>query len=174
MKKKISLALLLTAGLLVTTNVNAMTEKELQDKMTESYTVNGRTEKADSSIVTQIERYFNENEVSSEDCDYISNKIDEAVALIEKGSATEWRELTSKEKESLIGLVDDISEATSVKASLSKGGVLTIYNEDGTVFTKLSNLIKYTDNKEVGLFIVGAISLVGFLLITKKIVKANA
>lgn len=174
MSKKITLALLLAAGFIVTAPVNAMTESELKDKLTDTYTVNGRTDKLDSGVVTQVERYFEKNEVSSEDCDYISNKIDEAIALIEKGNATEWHQLSSKEKESLIALVDDISNKTSVKASLSKGGELTIYNEDGTVFTKLSNLIKYTDNSVVSILVVGAISLVGLLIITKKIVKANA
>lgn len=174
MKKKITLVLFLAAGLLLTTNVNAMTESELKDKLTDTYKVNGRTEKVDSAIETQIERYLNENEVSSEDCDYISSKIDEAIALIEKGSATEWRELSSKEMESLIAIVDDISSKTSVKAALSKGGVLTIYNEDGTVFTKLTNLIKYTDNSILGYLVIGTMSIVGLLLITRKIMKANA
>lgn len=174
MKKKKILILLLAISLLFCTKVNAMTEDELKEKLTDSYTVNGRTEKADSSLVAQIERYLNENEVSHEDCDYISNKIDEAIALIEKGSATQWHQLTSKEKEMLISLVDDISNATSVKSSLSKGGILTIYNEDGTIFTKLSNLIKYTDNNIIGIVIGGTISLIGLLLIIKKVVKANA
>lgn len=176
MKKKISLALLLAAGLVVSAPVHAMTESELKAKMTQEYTVNGRTEKVDNSVVTQIERYFDKYEVSSEDCDYIAGKIDEAVELIKKGKATEWRELTSSEKEALITIVNDISSKTSVKASLSKSGELTIYEEDGkTVFTKLSNLIKNTDGSMSIVLVAGAaISLVGLLLITKKVVKANA
>ncbi len=174
MKKKITLALLLVSGLLITTNVDAMTEDELKNKLTASYTVNGRTEKVDASVVAQIERYLNENEVSADDCDYISGKIDEAINLIEKGSATEWNQLTAKEMEALIAIVDDISSKTSVKAALNKGGVLTIYNEDGTVFTKLTNLIKYTDSSMIGYIAIGTMSLVGLLLITRKIIKANA
>lgn len=176
MKKKLSLALVLAAGLVAIAPVNAMSEADLKAKLTKEYTVNGRTEKVDNSIVTQIERYFDKYEVSESDCDYIANKIDEAIELIEKGNATEWKELTSSEKESLIAIVNDVTSKTSVKASLSKGGVLTIYDEDGkTVFTKIENVIRNTDASMSIVLVAGAtISLVGVLLIAKKVVKANA
>lgn len=172
--KKITLVLLLAVGLLVTTNVSAMTEAELKAKLTDTYTVNGRTEKVNSSVVVQIERYLDENEISSEDCDYIAKKVDEAIALIEKGSATEWSKLSAAEVEDLMAIADDVSNKTSVKVALNKGGVLTVYNEDGTVFTKVSNIIKYTDASVAGYVVIGAMSLAGLLLITRKIAKANA
>lgn len=176
MKKNLFLALLLSVGLVAVSPVHAMSEADLKAKLTKEYTVNGRTEKVDNSIVTQIERYLDKYEVSSEDCDYISGKIDEAVELVEKGNATEWSKLTSSEKEGLIAIVNDVTSKTSVKASLSKGGVLTIYEEDGkTVFTKVADVIRNTDDSMSIVLVAGAaISLVGLLLITKKVVKANA
>ena len=51
-------------------NVNAMTEKELQEKLTKEYTINGVSFKLDSSNVAQVERYLNElptKEDSNED-----------------------------------------------------------------------------------------------------------
>jgi len=174
--KKVSLALLLAAGLLITTPVKAMTEAELKDKLTSSYTINGVTRQMDSGIAAQVERYLEKYEVSSGDCDYIAGKIDAAIELIQKGKATKWSELTASEIESLISMVNDISNKTSVKASLSKGGVLVIYESDGkTVFTKISGMIKDTDNSMSMMYMVGAtISLVGLLVIVKKVVKANA
>ncbi len=174
MKKIIALVLLLAASFFLTGNVNAMTEAELKAKLTATYTINGRTEKVSDAVVTQIERYLSENVVSSVDCDYISTKLDEAIALVENGNAKQWSELSTSEIEGLVAIVDDVANKTSVKASLSKGGELTIYNEDGTVFTKITNPIKYTDNSIVGLLVVGTISLVGLFIITRKIAKANA
>ncbi len=174
--KKVSLALLLAAGLIITSPVKAMSESELKDKLTAPYTVNGVTRQMESGLVSQLERYLNKYEVSPDDCDYIAGKMDAAIELIKKGKATRWKELTNSEKESLISMVNDISNKTSVKASLSKGGVLTIFEEDGkTVFTKISGMIKYTDNSMSVVYIAGAaISLVGLLIIVKKVVKANA
>lgn len=176
MKKNLFLVILLAVGLVAVSPVHAMSEADLKAKLTKEYTVNGRTEKVDNAIVTQIERYLDKYEVSSDDCDYISGKIDEAIELIEKGTATEWSQLTASEKEGLISLVNDITSKTSVKASLSKGGVLTLYEEDGkTVFTKISDVIRNTDASMNIVLVAGAaISLVGLLLIAKKVVKANA
>ena len=43
---------------LVSTNVSAMSESELQAKLTKEYTINGASFKLDSSYVTQLERYL--------------------------------------------------------------------------------------------------------------------
>ena len=174
--KKLSLVLMLAAGLVATAPVNAMTEADLKAKLTQEYTINGRTEKVDAAIVTQIERYFDEFEVSEDDCDYIAKKIDEAIELVKSGKATSWDKLSASEKEALVAIVNDVSSKTSVKVSLSKGGVLTVYEADGkTVFTKITNVIKNTNDSLQIVMVAGAvISLVGLLLITKKVVKANA
>lgn len=176
MKKKLSLALLLAAGLVAVAPVNAMTEAELKTKLTQEYTVNGRTEKVKEDVVVQIERYLNKYEVSSADCDYIAKKIDEGLDLVRKGNATEWRQLTASEKEGLITIINDVSRKTSVKASLTKGGELIVYEADGkTEFTRINDLIKNTDDSmSIVLVSSAAISLVGLLLIIKRVVKANA
>ncbi len=171
--KKLFLSLLLVVGLAVTTNVSAMTEDELLDKLTQSYTINGRTEKLDEGVVVQVKRYFEENEVSSDDCDFIAAQIDKAVALVEDSGATKWDELTGAQVKTLIGYVEEVSNKTSVKVSLSKDGVLTVYDKAGKVFTKVSkNKIQYTGSSAAIMVVAGTISLVGFLVITRKIVKA--
>lgn len=131
---------------LLSTNVDAMTEKELQQKLTKEYTINGVSFKLDSSYVSQVERYLNENEVSSSDADYISKKVDEVVKVIEAGNAKDIKSLSKSEKDKLKSIASEVSSNTDVKVTVAKGGEVTVYNTDGTVFTKVSEPIKYTDN----------------------------
>ena len=131
---------------LLSTNVDAMTEKELQQKLTKEYTINGVSFKLDSSYVSQLERYLNENEVSSKDADYISKKVDEVVKVIEAGNAKDIKSLSKSEKDKLKNIASEISSNTDVNVTVAKGGEVTVYNTDGTVFTKVSEPIKYTDN----------------------------
>ena len=153
---------------LLSTSVNAMTEKELQQKLTKEYTINGVSFKLDSSYVSQLERYLNENEVSSKDADYISKKVDEVVKVIESGNAKDIKSLSKSEKDKLKNIASEISSNTDVKVTVAKGGEVTVYNTDGTVFTKVSEPIKYTDNNALIIsFTTVAILASGVVLIKK-------
>ena len=78
----------------------------------------------------------------------------------------------------MIAIVSDVSENTSVKATLTKGGKLTVFEEDGTtpftVITDKDNGIQNTDNNYFIIVIASAISLLGIVVITKKVAGANA
>ena len=154
--------------LLVSTNVNAMTEKELQQKLTKEYTINGVTFKLDNSYVSQLERYLNENEVSSKDADYISGKLDEAVKVIEAGNAKDIKSLSKSEKDKLKNIASAISSNTDVKVTVAKGGEVTVYNTDGIVFTKVSEPIKYTDNNTLIISLTTVALLASGIVIIKK------
>lgn len=168
--KKIFLAIIATVLFISATSVDAMTKDELKNKLTASYTVNGATIKVNGSQAALIERYLQQNNISSSDADYIAQKVDEALAVMEAGNARGLSELTKSEKNRIIAIINDVSNKTAVKIRISKGNVLTIYNTDGSVFTVISNVIKYTDNS--GIFVVaGAISLVGMFLFMKKLAK---
>ena len=168
--KKIFLAIIATVLFISATSVDAMTKDELKNKLTASYTVNGATIKVNGSQAALIERYLQQNNISSSDADYIAQKHDEALAVMEAGNARSLSELTKSEKNRIIAIINDVSNKTAVKIRISKGNVLTIYNTDGSVFTVISNVIKYTDNS--GIFVVaGAISLVGMFLFMKKLAK---
>lgn len=150
-------------------NVNAMTEKELQEKLTKEYTINGTSFKLDSSYVSQVERYLSENEVSSEDADYISSKIDEAVKIVEAGDAKDIKSLSTSEKDKLKNIASEISSDTDVKITVAKGGEVTVYNTDGTVFTKVSEPIKYTNDNNALIISLSTVALlVGGLVLVKK------
>lgn len=154
-------------------NVSAMSEADLKAKLLKSYTVNGVTYKATSGQKNLIEKYFNQYEVSSEDADYISGKIDEIVAVIEKGNATTVEELTRSEKDQIIAIVDQISAKTSVKGKM-KNGALYIYNSDGTTFAVIDKLVKQTDSSKAIVIMSGLVSLAGLSLVVRKTAKARA
>lgn len=176
--KKLSYILLAIAVLFMSTNVNAMTESELIAKITKTYIIDGEEVKVTASQVTELERYLNKYELSSEDADYISAKIDQAVAIAQSGKAKSFTELTSDEVAQMMTIVSEVSENTSVKATLTKGGKLTIYEQDGTtpftVITDKDNGIQHTDNNYFIIVIASAISLLGVVVITKKVAGANA
>ncbi len=171
MKKSFLIALVATLFMSVT-NVSAMTKDELKTKLTKEYTINGATFKASASDVAQIERYLEQNDISEADADKIAAKVDEAVSVIEAGNATKLEDLTQSEKDSLVQLISDISNTTSVKVTVNKG-VITVYNIDGTEFTKITDMIKQTGANYTIVIIAGVISILGFLVIANKM-KENA
>ena len=163
MKKGFLVALVITLMMSIT-NVSAMTKDELKTKLTKEYTINGATFKASASDIAQIERYLEQNNISA--------KVDEAVSIIEAGNATKLEELTTTEKDKLVALLSDISNTTSVKVTVNKG-VITVYNVDGTEFTKITDMIKQTGANYTIVIIAGVISILGFLVIANKM-KKNA
>ena len=176
MKKKLIVVLTLVISVMFfgMTNVEAYTKEDLREKLIKTYRINGSEFKASPAQIAELDRYLKVNGLSDEDALYISNKIDEAIALVEAGTAKEFKYLTVTEKQKLIAMVADISNNTSVKAALTDGGVLTIYNNDGTIFTKISDLIKYTNNTNYILLLTGFVSLIGLIIFIKGFNKANA
>ena len=156
----------------------AMTESELKDKITKAYVIDGEEVKITASQITELERYLNKYDLSSDDCDFISAKIDEAIAIAQAGKAKSFTELTSEEVAKMIAIVSEVNDKTSVKANLTKGGKLTIYEQDGstpfTIITDKDNGIKDTNNNYFIIVIASAISLLGVIVITKKVSGANA
>lgn len=164
MKKKILIILLAIFSLGVT-NVSAMSKEELQDKITATYIINGAEFRLSASDIAQVERYLNQNEVSESDADYISAKIDEVVDLLEKGSAKSISDLTKEEKDQIIRILNDISEQTAIKLTISNGNIV-VYNQDGTMFTTLTNLVKQTGASNLYLALSLA-SIISFLAVRK-------
>jgi len=171
--KRIICAVLLAVSVLGLTSVNAMTKEELKAKLTSTYEVNGVKFKATDSQIVQIERYINTNNISDYDAEFISKKIDEAVAIVEKGNATSLSELTGKEKEALISLVNDITTQTDIKLTV-EDGVINVYNLDGTLFTKIDSIVKYTNESKLLIVLASTVTAIGLLTLVAKMRKASA
>jgi len=86
--------------------------------------------------------------------------------------------LTKEEKQKMVAIVSDISSKTSVKATLTEGGKLTIFEENGTtpftVITDKDSGIQNTDSNNAILAIAGVVSVLGIAVVVKKVAKANA
>jgi hypothetical protein len=148
-------------------NVYAMSESELQEKLTKAYTINGATFQANGSQIAQIERYLKENEISEADADVISAKVDEMVKVIEDSGATSISALKTTDTDKLTTILNDISDKTSVKLSVSNG-TISVYNTDGTLFTKIEeSVVKQTNNNNI-IAISSLISLIGIAVVAKK------
>ena len=175
MKKGI-LALLLVM-LLGIVNVKAISENDLLAKFKQGYEVGGTVVKASSYQVSEAERYLKKYEVSDADATFISNKIDEVYELAKADKAKSFTELSDANKAKIVSIVAEISNKTSVKATLTNNGILTIYESDGkTIFTQIkdADITKQTGSNNVMFIVAGVVSILGAFYIVKKAGKANA
>lgn len=174
--KKVLLTLVAVVALGCMTNVSAMTEEELFNTLSQPVTVNGKqyTIPADKKVL--LERYFEQNEVSSEDADYIAAKYTEAKTLAAKIDATSYNAMSATDKEKFITIVSEVKENTKVDVTLSENGVLTVKNQDGSIVTVdvTESIIKTTGSNVAIIAIAGLVSLIGVSVIAKKVSKANA
>lgn len=180
MKKKVSLALLLAAGLVAVSPVSAMTEAELQAKLTKSYTVNGVKVQANEKQADMIKKYLDEFDVSTDDADKISEYVDQAIKAVEDSGAKSWKEVQDKGVVTkLADIATEASKLESVDVSLNSDGTIVVRNpKTGESWAEIkvtdSKVTNTDDSMTIVLSSGIAISLVGLLLVTKKVVKANA
>ena len=169
---KRTLILSAAALLLFTPKVSAMTESELENKLTKEYTINGATFKANDSQIAQIQRYLANNEISESDCEYIANQIDNVVDIIKSSGATKLSEVKGTYYDKIVAVASNISKNTKVKVTLSSNGVLSVYNTNGTLFTKITNVIKNTSALDL-MIVAASISTVGAIYFANKTRKEN-
>ena len=174
MKKLVLVLIALFVGLV---SVNAMTESELEEKLTAKYTVNGVVWEATDNQKELVKRYLKEYEVSSTDADYISGKMDAAMNIVKNSGVTNLYKLSRTDKDKIIALVADISANTSVKAAITKG-YLVVYapgtdNEYAKeqIFPKNGDVVQTSSTATVA--IAGIISVLGVAVALRKL-KANA
>lgn len=171
------IGMLAVAGILLfgfSANVNAMTESELEAKLTATYTINGHEFSLKDTEKVLVEEYLAANEISEEDADYIAAKVDEAIQILEDANVSNIDALSNGNKNKLVALVSDISSNTAVKATVLSGGVLSIQNIDGTEFARVTkSAIRQTGNNNIVL-ITGGISLLGIAIALGMLKKKNA
>lgn len=174
MKKVYLMLLVLFVGIF---NVFAATESDLLAKLSAGYVVDGETVKASDYQISEAKRYLNKYEVSETDCDFIIAKIDEIYELAKADKAKSFTELSSANKTKAVAIVAEIKEKTSVKATLTKDGVLTIYESDGkTIFAQIKDkdVTKQTGSNNLVFVALGIVSVVGIAYVAKKAISTNA
>ncbi len=177
MKKTLFAVVTAAVVLFGATNVHAMTEDQLREKLSGTFEVNGKEVRVPEEYLLQMENYLDKYDLSDNDANYISDKIDEAISSVKSG-AKSFSELTSAERQKMVSIVADIREHTSVKATLTdsvNGAKLVIYEADGvTPFAVIEDKIKETGVNNSITLIASAISVLGLAFVVKKVAKANA
>lgn len=142
--KKISLffAIIVSLFLVGTVNVKALNEEGLKEKLFQTINVGGKEYKLTDGDRKIVEDYLDANEISDEHATIIGEKIDAAINIIKGQGNTNFKNYPQNIKDDLKALVDDISNSTSVKASLTKDGLI-VKNSDGSNVV-ISNLVKQT------------------------------
>ena len=171
------LGVLLFAALLFVgvVRVNAATEEELKDALTQTIEINGTKVSVDDATKVAIERYLNQYEVSASDADYIINKINTAISILKSEGQTEFSKLSNSAKNRLKALVVEISDNTSVKATVTNGSVVILDPKGGT-FYEVDQLVKQTGSSVTLTAVLAGVSVLivaaGACLVVKQ-VKEN-
>lgn len=166
MKEKLLVVFVLLLGIGVM-NVSAMTKEELKEKVSKPYTISGITYQARQDDIVQLERYLVQNDLSESDMDYIAEKFDEVVKILEDGNIKSINEITNAQKNSIIAIFDDVANRTSVKVTVDKD-TLVIYNQDGTLFTRITFLVKQTGHYDILMPLSLGVTCLGFLVLLRK------
>ena len=141
--KKLSILLFAALLFVGVVRVNAMTEDELKDALTQTIEINGTKVSVDASTKAAIERYLKQYDVSSADADYINQRINTAISILKSEGQTDFKKLSANAKSRLKALVQEISDHTSVKATVTNGSVV-VYGTNGEVFYEVTDLVKQT------------------------------
>ena len=174
--KKLSYVLFAVLMVFGMTRVKAMTEDELYNALTQTIQINGEDWSVDASTKTYIQRYLNQYDVSSADADYINDRINTAISILQSEGTGDFKALSSSAKTRLKNLVSEISANTTVKASVTDGSLVVYEPGSSTVFYEVSRIVKQTGTESSTTALVAAISLVivaiGSVLVVKQ-VKQN-
>ena len=173
--KKLGILLFVVLLFVGVVKVNAMSESDLKDALTQTITIDGVKVHVDDATKTAIERYLNQYEVSSADADYINERINTAISILKSEGQTDFKKLSTSAKNKLKALVVEISENTSVKATVTEGTVVVL-DASGDPFFEVDHLVKQTGSTTTLTAMVAGVSLLivaaGAWLVVKQ-VKEN-
>ena len=170
--KKLSYLLLAILSFVFVLKVDSLTEAQLKEALTQTITINGKEVSIDSQAKAAIERYLSQYDISSTDADYINTKINAAISILKSEGQTDFKKLSTSAKDKLKGLVKDVTDNTSVKATVTNGSIV-VYDKDGDTFFEVSKLVKQTGSSVTITAIVTAMSFIivaaGACLVVKQV-----
>ena len=173
--KKLGILLFAVLLFVGVARVDAISEDELKDALTQTFEIDGTKVHVDDATKTAIERYLNQYEVSSADADYIKARIDTAISILKSEGQTDFKKLSDDAKDRLKALVVEISNHTSVKATVTNGSVV-ILDASGDTFFEVDHLVKQTGSTVTLTAVMAGISVLivaaGACLVVKQ-VKEN-
>ena len=174
--KKVFFVSIIAALIFTLTNVSAMSESDLRKKFDVEVKVGNGVYSLPAGDKKAVDDYLATHEVSEEDCQYIADRIDKAVEIIEADGHAVFQDFSSSTKKQLKQLVTEIDANTSVKATVTDGSVV-ILNEDGSTFYEAVKLVKQTGSEINSIAIVASLAVVvvvaGACLVIRQVKKAN-
>lgn len=160
--------LILFCLLFISVNAKAMDKNELYDVLTKEYIINGEKFQVSDDIKVLVERYLNNNELMSSDMNYISNKVNSIIEIIDDSDVKDIKNLNKDDKNKIINIVKDVANKIDIKVTISDDNI-SIYNKDGSLFVEMTELIKYTDDTNYIVYISGTIVLLGIIYVVRKL-----
>lgn len=169
--KKLSLFVIIMVVFFGFMGVEAKTEEELKKILTQTIEVGKTKYSLSDEDKVLVERYLEQNEVSSDDADFIALRVDKAIEIIKKEGNVEFKKFSQATKNKLKALVTEISENTSVNATLTKDSLI-VYNEDGSK-VEVTRLVKQTGSETSKIAMLAGLSIlivaVGTCLVIKQV-----
>ena len=188
MKKIMTLLTVLIMGMIMVMpfSVFAATESDVISKLSETQTINGKSVSVKSDVLNQVKNYLNNYDLTDAECQVILDNIDLAIAKAKEEGATKWSVLSTTGKNKMIEYLNNITSATTINATLTSDGTLTVMTPDGrSVFCKIkdavvdsavssSTTIVNTGVTSIAVIIIAIVAAAGCVVVTKNVSKANA
>ena len=171
--KRVFIVLAVVASLFVgVKSASAMTEEKLKEVFAQKFEVKGKTYTIADDAKIMLERYLNQYDVSEDHCQYIADRVNEAIDIVKKAGVTEASKMSKDTKDQLKKLVELVSTKTSVRATVKKNSVV-ILKPDGNVFVEIDKPIKQTGAESNTIAIVAGVSFLvtvaGALLVVRQV-----
>ncbi len=183
MKKILLTSIVFLSFIFIGTNhIYAKTEEDILAKSKEMIEINDKKYRFKGEFIKQIEKYLDKYEVTEEECDIVLTNVEEIINTLKETNTIEWNELSKENQTKITELVSDISIKTSIKATLTQDGILTVYEDNGEEFTKISNILEERAEKEKKeeeqsttptFILVGGAALLALTFMTRKVIKTN-
>lgn len=158
--------------------VNAATESELLEYLSQEFTVGGETISISESDKVKIERYLNENEVTEEQADYVIAKVDEAVSILQSAGETDLTKLSREDKDSLISIANDAASELGLSVSYDASSKTISIYKDGSLIESVSiysgSELVQTGSTNYVFYAILAVAVIALATAGVKRVKANA
>ena len=139
------------------TSVNAVSTSEMIEKLYQMGQPYGMTQ-ADK---VKMERFFADNPVTEAQADQIIAKGEEAVALMQAAGTTNYKELTTEQKNQLKAIANEAASIVGVSLVFKKGTV-EIYKDGVLVETITANngTLAYTGNTTNMILVVSSVAII--------------
>ena len=188
MKKTLSIIAIMVIGLVMVLpfSVFAETENDVINKISTPVTINGRTVSVRSDVINEAKRYLTAYDLTEAECKIICDNIDAAINKAKEEGATKWKELSAEGKNAMIGFLENVTSGTTINATLTSDGTLTIYTPDGNeVFTKITDAVVdsgsksgvkavNTGVKSIAVVIIALVAAAGCVVVSRNVSKASA